>query len=94
MSCTHRNYLLPSKKFLIISIALSVLSGCNPIHGINLGGGLTDEIYQKEPVYEGPIDSIGTLTQGYIQNTESLIIVNGRLDTICIAYKICEDKEK
>ena len=58
-----------------------------------MGSGLSDDMYKGEPVYDGTIKSVGTLTEGYIQNTESLIIVNGRLNTICVAYKVCDDKE-
>ena len=41
------------------------------------------------PVYADG-SSVGNLTEAYVQNTESLIIVNGRLRTLCEANEIEE----
>ena len=67
------------------------LNGCgNKPIGVNLGGGLPRQVYEEVPLYAGPTNSVGTLTQGYIQNTEGLLTANSRLKAICIAYHICE----
>lgn len=60
---------------------------------VDLNEGLPDTIYNEEPPYSGEVNSVGTLTEGYIQNTESLIVVNGRLNTLCLAHRVCEEIE-
>lgn len=60
---------------------------------VDLTQGLPDTIYDQEPLYDGEVNSIGTLTEAYINNTESLIIVNGRLKTLCLAHRVCEETE-
>ena len=59
---------------------------------VNLLGseGIPDSEFQgEEPVYADG-SSVGNLTEAYVQNTESLIIVNGRLRTLCEANEIEE----
>lgn len=69
-----------------------LVSGCGEKqpYQIDKSAGLTDETFKPVPVYDGPVNSIGTLTQGYIQNTEGLLTANSRLTTLCIAYGKCE----
>lgn len=62
--------------------------------GLNLGGGIPDQVYQPTKVYSKRINSVGTLTEGYIQNTESLITANNRLGVICEAYNKCIKDEQ
>lgn len=60
---------------------------------VDLNAGLPDDIYDQEAPSDLKINSIGTLTEGYIQNTESLLIVNGRLAALCKAHLVCETEE-
>lgn len=69
------------------------LSGCTEILRINLGGGLPDQVYEPVPLYSGQVNSVGTLTEAYIQNTEGLMTANNRLSTICVAYRVCVKSE-
>jgi hypothetical protein len=77
---------------LLLILAISGLVGCTKPIVIKSGVGLPDDTYKSEPVYTGPLNSVGTLTEGYVRNTKSLIIVNDRLNTLCVAHKIaiCE----
>lgn len=60
---------------------------------VDLNEGLPDSVYDQEPPYNGEVRSVGTLTEAYIANTESLIVVNGRLNTLCLAHRVCEETE-
>lgn len=60
---------------------------------LDLNAGLPATVYDPEPPYEGRVNSVGTLTEAYINNTESLLIVNGRLQTLCLAHRVCETEE-
>lgn len=75
---------------LINFILVFALNGCGDklVH-VDQGAGLTAQSYAKAPVYDGPTNTVGTLTDGYIQNTTSLITANSRLDTLCVAYRVC-----
>ncbi len=68
------------------------MAGCSDV--IILGGeGIPDETFKGiAPVY-ATAGTVGNLTQSYIKNTESLIIVNGRLAVLCNAHNIdnCEE---
>lgn len=78
---------------LIALTGVFVLSGCDdPIRG-DLGSGLPDQVWQGIPPYEGTVNSVGTLTEAYIQNTESLLTVNNRMLTLCVAYNKCEEED-
>lgn len=69
--------------------SLTFLIGCSK-NNINLTGseGLTDTVFKGiKPVYADG-SSVGNLTDAYLNNTESLVIVNGRLDTLCKSHKI------
>ncbi len=61
------------------------MSGCDDI--IILGGqGIPDETFKGiDPVFADGI-TVGNLTESYIKNTESLMIVNGRLAVLCQAH--------
>lgn len=79
--------------FIIVSVL--ILSGCGDKDPQgNLGSGLTRQVYEELPVYAGRINSVGTLTQGYIQNTESLLTANSRLNTLCLAHRVCTNNPK
>ncbi len=68
------------------------LSGCDSkLVEIDQGAGLSDEVFQPVPVYDRKPTTVGTLTEGYIQNTTGLITANSRLKTICIAYDKCDE---
>ena len=49
--------------------------------------------FDKEPEYVGPLDTVGQLGDGYIFNTGSLRKANNKLDTLCLAAKVCEEKD-
>lgn len=90
MSTSTRRSLRLCKAYLIGFILAFVLSGCaDKLVPLDRGAGLTPQSYAPVPVYEGPTNSVGTLTEGYIQNTTSLITANSRLETLCVAYRVC-----
>ena len=97
MSSTPKGFHLKSRVFWIISILVlsgSLLAGCGDKASLDSGSGLPRQVYDEVPLYAGPINSVGTLTQGYIRNTEGLITANSRLRTLCIAYDQCEPTQE
>ena len=78
----------------MLGLSGSLLAGCGNKPVFNSGSGITRQTYDKVPLYAGPINSVGTLTQGYIRNTEGLITANSRLRTLCIAYGQCEPTQE
>lgn len=68
----------------------SLLAGCEEKPSPNSGSGIPRQVYDEVPLYAGPVNSEGTLTQAYIRNTEGLLLANSRLNTLCIAYGKCE----
>lgn len=50
--------------------------------------GVPDEIFKGIRPVLADRGTVGNLTEAYIQNTEALTIVNGRLDVLCRANKI------
>ena len=88
MLSTLNSFHLKSKMFLI---AFMLASGCSPkLFGVDAGAGIPRQVYDEVPLYVGPVNSVGTLTQAYIRNTEGLLLANSRLNTLCIAYGKCE----
>jgi len=75
---------------------LALVANCTPKETIvDLNAGLPDSIYDPEPLFDGDrVNSVGTLTEAYIQNTEGLMIVNSRLQTLCLAHKVCEEPDE
>ena len=68
--------------------SLIFVIGCSDT--INLLGseGIPDSEFRGiKPVFADG-SNVGNLTEAYIKNTESLTIVNGRLDTLCEANNI------
>lgn len=83
--------------FWIISILVlsgNLLAGCGDKLAFDSGLGTFRQVYDEVPLYVGPINSVGTLTQGYIRNTEGLITANSRLRTLCIVYSQCEPTQE
>jgi len=68
----------------------SILGGCNEIVKVDPNVGIPRQLYDEVPLYSGNINSIGTLTQAYIRNTEGLMTANSRLRTLCIVHDQCE----
>ena len=71
---------------------MSFTAGCSDI--IILGGeGIPDETFKGIPPGYATAGTVGNLTESYIKNTESLVIVNGRLAVLCQAHQIenCEE---
>lgn len=50
--------------------------------------GIPDSEFRGREVVFADEGTVGNLTEGYITNTESLVIVNGRLRTLCEANEI------
>lgn len=97
MSSTPRGFRLRSGVFWTIStLALvgSLLAGCGDKPALDSGSGIPRQVYDEVPLYAGPVNSVGTLTQAYIRNTEGLITANSRLRTLCIAYGQCEPTQE
>ena len=93
MSSIPRSFRLRSRAFwtiFILALVGSLLGGCGNKPDLDSGSGIPRQVYDEVPLYAGPINSVGTLTQGYIRNTEGLITANSRLRTLCIAYGQCE----
>ena len=76
--------------FLIAFMSVFALNGCGNKPELNSGAGIPRQVYDEIPLYAGPVNSVGTLTQAYIRNTEGLLLANSRLNTLCIAYGKCE----
>lgn len=73
--------------------SILLLASCTDVEEVllDLNAGLPDGIYDPAPLYDGDrVNSVGTLTEAYIQNTEGLMIVNSRLQTLCLAHRVCE----
>ena len=85
------------KTFLIVSMIVlgtSLVSGCEKLVKVNASAGIPRQIYDPVPLYSGPVDSIGTLTEAYITNTEGLITANSRLNTLCVAFEQCKKEQE
>ena len=96
MSSIHKNSIQRFKVLLIAStlVLASTLSGCEEVRKLDNGAGLPEQVFQPSPYYTKPINSVGTLTEAYIQNTESLLTSNKRLQTLCVAYGRCEQPKE
>ena len=78
----------------ILVLSGSLLAGCGDKPAFDSGSGIPRQVYDEVPLYAGPVNSVGTLTQAYIRNTEGLITANSRLKTLCIAYDQCEPTQE
>lgn len=75
-------------------LAGSLLAGCDEVLKVDPNAGIPRQLYDEVPLYAGTINSVGTLTQGYIRNTEGLMTANSRLKTLCIAHDQCEPTQE
>lgn len=75
-------------------MSVFALNGCGEKSLPNSGSGIPRQVYDEVPLYAGPVNSVGTLTQAYIRNTEGLLLANSRLKTLCIAYGVCEEEQE
>ncbi|AGH07381.1 hypothetical protein SUFG_00008 [Sulfitobacter phage phiCB2047-B] len=67
---------------------MTSVTGCGD--KINLLGseGIPDESFKGiKPVYADG-SNVGNLTEAYLKNTESLVVVNGRIGVLCEANEI------
>lgn len=98
MSSTRKSFHPKSRTLWIVFISVlagSLLAGCGEkLIGVDSGAGIPRQVYDEVPIYNGPVNSVGTLTQGYIRNTEGLLTANSRLRTLCIAYGKCENTQE
>lgn len=62
--------------------------GCDEVFRITGRAGIPDETFQGIPPVLATGKTVGNLTEAYVRNTESLITVNGRLETLCKAHKV------
>ena len=70
-----------------VVFSLVSVSGCSKV-SVKGNDGIPAETYMGvKPVFSDG-SSVGNLTQSYLKNTESLTIVNGRLQVLCEAYQI------
>ena len=79
--------------FLMISTVGLVVSNCTKPE-TDPNQGIPRQLFDEVPLYSGPVNSIGTLTQAYIQNTEGLMTANSRLTALCNIYGRCEDSQE
>lgn len=83
MSITKRLSLLVSGMCSLIFV-----TGCGDTVNLLGSEGIPDETFKgRNPVFADG-SSVGNLTESYLKNTESLIIVNGRLEVLCEANEI------
>lgn len=79
---------------MIFGTLFLLQAGCSPAPvSVDFDAGIPDEIYKPLPVYGGPTATVGSLTEGYIQNTQGLITANSRLRTICVARRVCLESQ-
>lgn len=73
---------------LMTFVALS--TGCdrrsNPISFEHL----PDEMFKPQPEYAGPLETLGDLSAGYLNNTTSLRQANNQILVLCQAAGRCE----
>lgn len=65
------------------------MSGCESKDAMDALKGVPDDVFKHEPYYTGPLNTVGGLSTGYIQNTTSLDAAHNKLDTLCKAAKRC-----
>jgi hypothetical protein len=79
----------------MLALVGNLLTGCDKTTFIgDSGSGIPRQVYDEVPIYTGPVNSVGTLTQAYIRNTEGLLMANSRLRTLCIAYGKCKQTQE
>jgi hypothetical protein len=79
----------------MLALVGNTLAGCGEkLVGFDSSAGIPRQVYDEVPIYTGSINSVGTLTQGYIRNTEGLMTANSRLRTLCVAYGKCEPTQE
>ncbi len=78
-------------------LSLSLIAGCSPSVKVKdlSSTGIPDSTYQGIPPVYADGSSVENLTEAYFTNTESLLLVNSKLTTLCKAAKktFC-DQEK
>jgi len=76
-------------------MSVFALSGCSEKKiSVDIGAGLPRQMFDEVPLYSGSINSVGSLTEGYIRNTEGLLTANNRLRTLCIAFGNCKPDQE
>ena len=78
----------------MLAFVSSLLGACGDTFKGDTGAGIPRQVYDEVPLYAGPVNSVGTLTQAYIRNTEGLMTANSRLTTLCIAHGVCEPTQE
>ena len=60
----------------------------NPLEGV------PNDVFEPEKLYDGPLNTVGTLSEGYLQNTNAVKLANNKLKTLCIAAKRCSENSE
>ena len=98
MLSTLKNYRPKFRAFWTASILALIgsgLVGCDSVEPkVDEDLGIPRQVYDEVPLYDGPVNSVGTLTQAYIRNTEGLMVANSRLRTLCIVHGQCKTDQE
>jgi hypothetical protein len=73
--------------FLLTCAALSSACAKPPVAALP---GLPGSVFESEPEYQGPLETIGDLADGHVTNTTALRRANNKLRVICVAANRCE----
>jgi len=53
--------------------------------------GLGSEVFEKEPEYQGTLETVEQLGEAYLVNTTGLRRANNKIEAACIAAKRCKE---
>lgn len=82
-------------KHLCLLVSLMFLGACSQgIEDHPFTESMPPSSFEKEQEYQGPLDTIGQLGDGYIHNTGALRRANNKLDALCKAAKVCEEQDE
>ena len=73
-------------KLFCLMTSLTYLTACTPSVALE---GLPQDIFQKESLYTGPLNTVGDLSKGYVNNTNALRAANNKISVICVAANRC-----
>lgn len=73
---------------LLLLVSLS--TGCSKQIALE---GLPESVFEAESRYEGQVNTVGELAEGYLFNTTALGKANNKLRTICVAALRCEEEQ-
>lgn len=56
--------------------------------------GLPNSVFEAEPEYTGPLNTVGEVGNAYLTNTTALRAANNKLTTVCISAGRCEVQDE